>query len=93
MGWQEDPDDFEEEPEENDHIWPKVEGGPDDSWNRRPLRRSVNRGQKGPEMPDLDDVFDSTDPARLAAEIDKRSLQPFKHSRNRDKGFGGLPRR
>jgi len=92
MGWQEGLDDFEEEPEEDDHIWPEAEDGSNEPWNKRRIPRSQNR-QKGPEMPDLDDVFDSTDPARLAAEIDKRSLQPFKHSRNKDKGFGGLPRR
>jgi len=84
---------FSEEPVDNDHIWPKTEGGPDDPWNRRPLPQSVNRGPKGPEMPCLDDVFDSPNPVKLAVEIDKRSLLPFNHSRNQDKGFGGLPRR
>jgi hypothetical protein len=44
-------------------------------------------------MPDLDDVFDSSDPVRLAAEVDKHSLEGFRHPRNKDKGFGGLRRR
>jgi hypothetical protein len=83
---------FPEEPMETDEIWPQVEGGPKEHWNQRRIPRSQNR-RKGPEMPDLDDVFESIAPARLAAEIDKRSLSgPFKHYRNKDKGFGGLPR-
>jgi len=80
------------EPKERDHIWPEVEGGPTEDWNLRYISRSENR-QKWTEMPDLDDVSDSSDPIRLAVEIDKQSLHPFKHFRNQDKGFGGLPRR
>lgn len=76
---------------ERDHIWPKAEGGLNESWNIREIDWLENR-RKGAEMPDLDDVLDSSDPARLAAEIDKHSLKEFKHSRNRNKGFGGLTR-
>lgn len=75
-----------------DHIWPKIEEGPDDEWNIRVVPESENL-RKGAEMPDLEDIFDSTDPARLAAEIDKHSLEGFRHSRNQDRGFGGLRRR
>jgi len=76
---------------EKDHIWPKAEGGPNEKWNIREIDRLENR-RKGAEMPSVDNVLDSSDPARLAAEIDRRSLKGFKHSRNRDRGFGGLPR-
>ena len=80
------------DPEENDHILPEVEGGTNDDWNLRSIPRSQNR-EKGPKMPTTNDVLDSSNPARLAAEIDRRSLEgPFKHSRNKGKGFGGLPR-
>jgi len=75
-----------------DHIWPRAEEGPDDEWNIRVVPAAENLS-KGAEMPDLDDIFDSTDPIRLAAEIDKQSLEGFKHPRNRDRGFGGLHRR
>jgi hypothetical protein len=75
-----------------DHIWPKAEGGPDDDWNIRIIPASENL-RKGAEMPDLDDVFDSSNPIRLAAEIDKQSLKGFKNPRNRKRGFGGLPHR
>lgn len=74
-----------------DHIWPRAEGGPDEDWNIRDIDASENLS-KGAEMPDLDDVFDSSDPVRLAAEIDKRSLEGFRHPRNKDRGFGGLRR-
>ena len=84
---------MKEEPRDNDHIWPRVEGGPDEPWNKRRIPRSQNR-RKGAAMPNLNDVSDSPNPIRLAVEIDKGSLRgPFKHPRNRDKGFGGLPRR
>lgn len=76
---------------EKDHIWPKAEGGPDEDWNIREIDWRENR-RKWTEMPGVDDVLDSSDPARLAAEIDRRSLKGFKHPRNRDRGFGGLPR-
>ena len=76
---------------EKDHIWPKAEGGTDEEWDKREIDWLENR-RKGPEMPDVDDVLDSSDPARLAAKIDKHSLEGFNHSRNKDKGFGGLPR-
>jgi len=77
---------------ERDHIWPEAEGGPDEDWNIREIDWLENR-RKGAEMPDLADVLDSSDPIRLAVEIDKHSLEEgFKHPRNRNKGFGGLPR-
>jgi hypothetical protein len=75
-----------------DHIWPRAEGGPDEEWNIRSIPAADNL-HKGAEMPDLDDVFDSSDPVGLAVEIDKHSLDGFKHPRNKDKGFGGLRRR
>ena len=75
-----------------DHIWPKVEGGSNEDWNIRNIDASENL-RKGAKMPDLDDVLDSTDPIRLAAEIDKSSLEGFRHSSNKDRGFGGLRRR
>ena len=75
-----------------DHIWPKAEDGPDEDWNFRDIDASENL-RKGAEMPDLDDVLDSSDPIRLAAEIDKSSLEGFRHRRNKDRGFGGLCRR
>lgn len=75
-----------------DHIFPKAEGGPDVDWNIREISAKENLG-KGAEMPDLSDVSASTNPIRLAVEIDKRSLQgSFKNSRNKNRGFGGLPR-
>ena len=76
-----------------DHIWPRAEGGPDEDWNIRIIPASENLS-KGDEMPDLDEVLDSSDPVKLAAEIDRHSLQEgFGRPRNKDKGFGGLPRR
>lgn len=77
---------------EIDHIWPRAEGGPDEPWNKRSISRSKNR-RKGAEMPTLADVADSPNPVKLAANIDKGSLKGFKHPRNKNKGFGGLPRR
>ena len=75
-----------------DHIFPRAEGGPDDDWNIREIDADENL-KKGAEMPDISDVLDSSDPIRLAAEIDKRSLEgPFRSSRNKNKGFGGLTR-
>lgn len=74
-----------------DHIWPKAEGGPDEDYNFREIDASENL-RKGAEMPDLDDVLDSSNPIRLAVEIDKRSLEGFQNPRNRDRGFGGLRR-
>jgi len=76
---------------ERDHIWPEAEKGTDEDWNIREIDWLENR-RKGAEMPDVNDVFDSNDPPRLAAEIDKHSLQGFKNPRNKGKGFGGLPR-
>ena len=76
---------------EKDHIWPEAEGCPDEDWNIREIDWLENRG-KGAEMPDVNDVLDSGNSARLAAEIDKHSLEGFRHSRNKDKGFGGLGR-
>lgn len=82
-----------DEPYETDHIWPEAEGGPDEPWNKRRILRSENR-RKGAEMPDLKDVFDSSDPIRLAVDIDRHSLEKgFRHPRNKDRGFGGLERR
>jgi len=78
--------------EHRDHIKPKAEGGSDEEWNIR-LIPALENLRKGAEMPDLEDVFDSTDPVRLAAEIDEHSLEGFSHSRNKDRGFGGLRRR
>ena len=78
---------------EEDHIWPKAEGGSDEDWNIREIDWLENR-RKGAEMPNVADVLDSSDPIRLAIEIDKHSLgEEFKHPRNRNRGFGGLPRR
>jgi len=75
-----------------DHIRPRAEGGPDSDYNIRLISAGDNLS-KGAEMPDLEDVFDSSDPARLAAEIDKQSVQNgFNNRRNKDKGFGGLTR-
>jgi hypothetical protein len=74
---------FPDEPMETDEIWPQVEGGPKEHWNQRLIPHSQNR-EKWTEMPELDDVFDSSDQIRLAVEIDKRSLHPFKHFRNKD---------
>lgn len=75
-----------------DHIFPRAEGGPDDDWNIREIDADENL-KKGAEMPDVFNVLDSTDPIRLAVEIDKRSLEgPFRNSRNKNKGFGGLSR-
>jgi hypothetical protein len=81
------------EPIETDEIWPQCEGGPKEPWNQRRIPRSQNRS-KGPSMPRSEDVQQSPDPLRLAAEIDIRSLEgPFNHKRNKGKkGFGGLPR-
>jgi len=76
---------------EKDHIWPKAEGGPDKDWNIREIDWRENR-RKGAEMPNVDDVLDSSNPIRLAVGIDKRSLKGFKHPRNKDRGFGGLCR-
>jgi len=75
-----------------DHIWPTAEGGPDEDWNVRIIPASENL-HKGAEMPNLADVLDSSNPIRLAAEIDKHSLEGFRHPRNKDRGFGGLRRR
>jgi 5-methylcytosine-specific restriction endonuclease McrA len=77
---------------ERDHIWPKAEGGPNKGWNYRDINRSENR-QKGARMPTLGEVSQSTDPIRLSVEIDKHTItKGLKIRRNRDKGFGGLPR-
>ena len=76
---------------EKDHIWPKAEGGPDEDWNLRKIDWLENR-RKGAEMPDVGDVSASSNPMKFAVEIDKHSLKGFKHPRNRNKGFGGLPR-
>ena len=75
-----------------DHIFPKAEGGPDDEWNIREIDADKNL-KKGAEMPNISDVSDSSDPIRLATEIDRRSLKgPFITRRNKNKGFGGLTR-
>lgn len=75
-----------------DHIKPKAEGGSDEDWNLRDIKASENL-RKGAEMPDLDDVFDSSDPVKLAVDIDEGSLKGFRHPRNKDRGFGGFRRR
>ena len=78
---------------ERDHIWPEREGGPNDDYNRRDIPAHENK-VKGPRMPGVDDVLDSSDPARLAAEIDRHSVEKgFTHPQNKGRGFGGLPRR
>ncbi len=83
---------LDDEPYETDEIWPQKEGGPKEPWNQRRIPRSQNRS-KGAEMPSLSDVFDSPNPIELAVEIDRHTLkEPFKHSRNKGRGFGGLPR-
>ena len=83
---------YDDEPMETDEIWPQAEGGPKEPWNQRRIPRSVNQ-RKGPRMPTVWEVLESHDVPRLSQEIDKRSLEgPFKHPRNKGKGFGGLPR-
>ena len=44
-------------------------------------------------MPDVDDVQESYDPIALAVAIDYTSVTiGFHNSRNKNKGFGGLPK-
>lgn len=75
-----------------DHIWSQIEGGPNADWNLRSIPASENL-RKGPRMPNLNEVSESPNPLKLAVEIDKHSLtKGFKHPRNKNKGFGGLPR-
>lgn len=77
---------------EKEHIKPRIEGGSDEPWNIRYVSRKENE-QKGARMPNLNEVSESSNPIKLAVDIDKGSLQgPFKHPRNRNRGFGGLPR-
>lgn len=79
---------------ERDHIWPLCEGGPDTPKNMRDISRTRNR-KKGPEMPTLSDIADSTDRSWLAHEIEKHSLsgKGYRHPRNKNKGYMGLPLR
>jgi len=68
---------LDEEPFQDDHIWPSIEGGPDKPeapWNHRDIPRSKN-GHKSAHMPNIDDVLDSSDPITLAQRIDKASLE------------------
>lgn len=75
-----------------DHIYPLVEGGPDEQYNKRRISAKENL-QKGARMPSLNEVSQSTNPMRLAVKIDRDSLsKEFKHPRNKNRGFGGLPR-
>ena len=78
--------------EHTDHIWPRVEGGPDKDYNKRRISARSNQ-QKGARMPNLNEVAQSSNPLRLSAEIDKHTLRKrLRHPRNRNRGFGGLPR-
>jgi len=77
---------------ESDHIFPRVEGGSDEPYNKRAISRSANRG-KSAKMPKVADVFDSSNPIKLATDIDRKSLKGFKHPQNKNRGFGGLPRK
>jgi len=75
-----------------DHIWPRAEGGPDEDWNKRQISARKNRS-KGARMPNLNEVADSPDPIKLAIEIDKHTMtKGLRHPRNKNRGFGGLPR-
>ena len=76
-----------------DHIFPTREGGPDEPYNWREISVSEN-SSKGAEMPTPNDVLVSSNPGKLAADIDIHSInEGFSHPRNKDKGFGGLPKR
>lgn len=79
---------------EIDHIWPICEGGPDASWNKRPIPQHQNR-RKGAEMPTPSDIGSSPNPLKLAHEIERYSLSGagYKHPRNKNKGYMGLPLR
>jgi len=75
-----------------DHIWPQAEGGPDKDYNKRPISARRNL-RKGARMPNLSEVAESSNPLRLATEIDKHTLRKgLRNRRNRNRGFGGLPR-
>jgi len=75
-----------------DHIWPRAEGGPDENWNKRCISAKENL-RKGARMPSLKEVADSPGSTRLAVEIDKHTIKKgLKQSRNKNRGFGGLPR-
>ncbi len=77
---------------EIDHIFPIVEEGSNESYNKRAIPRSANR-RKGAKMPTMADVLDSSNPIKLAVDIDRKSLKGFKHPQNKNRGFGGLPRK
>ncbi len=76
---------------ETDHIFPTSEGGPNKSYNKRKISRSENR-KKGSKMPSVSNVSESSEPIRLASEIDIHTLEkPYKTKSNIGKrGFGGL---
>jgi len=75
----------------NDHIWPRADRDPDKDYNKRRISARKNL-QKGARMPNLNEVSDSSNPIRLATEIDKYSVtRGFRHRRNKNRGFGGLP--
>ena len=81
-----------EEQTDTDEIWPQAEDGPKEPWNQRETSPHENRS-KGARMPTVSEVGESPDPIKLAVEIDRHTLNnPFKNTRNKDKGWGGLPR-
>lgn len=75
-----------------DHIQPEVEGGSDEEYNIRLISARENL-EKGARMPNLDEVSESSNSIKLAVDIDRESLNGFKHPRNKNRGFGGLPRK
>ena len=77
---------------DTDEIWPQTECGPKEPWNQREISPHENRS-KGARMPTISEAGQSPEPTKLAAEIDKHTVNhPLNHSRNKDKGFGGLNR-
>ncbi len=77
---------------DTDEIWPKAENGPGESWNQRETSPHKNRS-KGARMPTVSEVGESPEPMKLAVEIDRYTINnPLKNSRNKGKGYGGLPR-
>lgn len=77
---------------DTDEIWPQAEGGPKLPWNQRETSPHKNRS-KGARMPTISEVGESPAPIKLATKIDIHTLNhPLKNSRNKNRGFGGLPR-
>ena len=77
---------------DTDEIWPTKEGGPKEPWNQRETSPHENRS-KGARMPTISEVAQSPEPTKLASEIDQHTINhSLIHSRNKNKGFGGLPK-